>query len=466
MSAITIQRVRPASALLAVSAVCAAAGMYFAVRLGWDPVWAIIAMIAAPAALFVMRRYPLVIMAGLLFVGNFKSVPARTFSLADPTMIMLLLAAGTIALDMLFDLAGAEGWTLSRLFEGQSLTVLLFLLLTAVLLTSFSFTPARQYGAMKVTRFAVFEVLAFFAPMVLLKSRKHLRQLVVTFVVLSLALVVRDVIQLLHPSASVMKGDTDITQIGDGMQFAIAILIVVYHRIARSHWLNYSALAVLVFGLIASAARSPVVALVITLVLSITVAQPVTGFLSRKRIAMLTAVAAIVAAVALLWMQELPGAEQKVAWKEAELESVVSGSLVHGGTISQRINFDLSAIEAVEHYPVLGLGAGGWSVFYSKQDLPRFPHNFILEVAAEQGLIGLTLLLTLLFLLFRSAHSLLGESAFAFILPVLAFVVIYNSMTGDIENRDLWFWFGMVPACARMTAEKMRRKVTYTGALA
>jgi hypothetical protein len=33
---------------------------------------------------------------------------------------------------------------------------------------------------------------------------------------------------------------------------------------------------------------------------------------------------------------------------------------------------------------------------------------------------------------------------------MLAFSVIYNMMTGDIENRQLWFCFGMVAAGSRM----------------
>jgi len=85
--------------------------------------------------------------------------------------------------------------------------------------------------------------------------------------------------------------------------------------------------------------------------------------------------------------------------------------------------------------------------------VPTFPHNFALEVAAEQGLLGLLLLLVLFALLFRRAKALAWQPQFAFLFPVLLFCVIVNMITGDLEDRNLWFWAGMTLAAARMVME-------------
>jgi O-antigen ligase len=279
-------------------------------------------------------------------------------------------------------------------------------------------------------------------------------------VLLSLLLVARDVLNLLNPPKRVLEGNADITQIGDGMLLAITILIVMYHGAARSRAINYSLSVVLVVGVIASAARSPMVALLVTVLICGWSGSNILNIVSRKKILVGIGLALLVTVPSLLWFAELPGVGSKLAWKEAELAAFTSGSALSSGTIGERLSFYRSALEAVKENPMFGLGAGGWSTYYSKLGVTRFPHNFLLEVAAEQGLVGFVLLISLLAMLFRSAYRLMSYRQFAFLFPVLLFCTIYNMVTGDIENRDLWFWLGMVAAGSRMARDDNALPVT------
>jgi O-antigen ligase len=415
-------------------------------------------IIAAPAAVLAVvavRKWPVVLLTALLFVGNFKSVPADHISLTDPTIILLVLTASAVLVELWSLIIANQPWTIRNLVGGQELPILIFVLFIAVFAASILYSPDRGYGLQKLSRFATFEVIAFFAPLLLIKDARHLRQFVLTAIALSIALVAKDVLDLIYASTRVVEGNADVTHIGDGMLFAVAILLTVYHGIARSALLNYAVIGVLAIGMIASAARSPFVALVITIV----VCAVCTKAVPRKKLLGGIVIIVLIGFLTLRCLEELPWVRSKVTWKETELLSVASGYLIEGGTINDRLSYDRSALEALKEHPLVGLGIGGWASFYSPDEIPRFPHDFLLEVAAEQGFVGFVLLVTLLIILFRKSLSLGRCQNLAFLFPVLTFLVFYNAMTGDIENRQLWCCFGMVVVGSRMARLSAERKI-------
>jgi O-antigen ligase len=208
-------------------------------------------------------------------------------------------------------------------------------------------------------------------------------------------------------------------------------------------------------GLVAAAARSPILALIATLVISLVSMSANSGWISRGRLALTILLIACIAGIALVWVHSQAGMQSKIASKETELTSVLEGTEFSGGTIGQRQALYKSSFEAFAQHPIFGLGLDRWGTFYSVEGVPAFPHNFVLEVAAEQGLVGLAVLAALLASLFRAALRMSPHPVFAFLYPILAFHVIYNLITGNVENRDLWFWFGMVVAASRMFQETL-----------
>lgn len=434
----------------------AAAALWSCAHFGYEPALGFAAITIGTATLVALRKWPLVMFAGLLFVGNFKTVPAHGISLSDPTMVLFLLCCAAVALDFLSRLIdGHPECTLGALLAGQALRIFLFVLFVMVLAASFLYTPTEQYGGMKLSRFLAFEVLAFFGPVLLAKDEKALRPFLLATVILSLGLLVKQIIDVWHPSQQVLQGNGDVTEIGHGMAFGTSILIVIYSNLINSRLLMGCVLAVLAVGMVTAAARTPALALVVTLITVSLVLKTGSSQLNAKQLLLCFSLIAIVAVMAFSWIQNRPGMRDKLASKEHEVESILSDSPLPGGTIAKRMEFYDSALNAFMLRPLTGLGLGGWSVFYSGQGIPgegmpKHPHNFLLEVAAEQGLPGLALLITLLASLFYSSLKMAKSPELAFLFPVLTFQVLHNSFTGTVEDRALWFWFGMVVAASRM----------------
>ena len=442
--------------LAAATAVLTAAAIVLALRMGYEPAWGLIGVAGVAASLLAMRKWPLVIFAGLQFVGNFKTVPGQGFDLRDPTVLLLLLCLGAVVMRVLFAFSGIDDSSLADSLRGQTaVTVLFFMLLASIAISTF-YTPAIARGTIRTLRFAVFESLSFFYPILFIKNRKDVRQLVLSFVLLGFALTAKVLWGLLHPSQMILDGDADITEIGDGMMLGIALLMATFAEIEISRAFKYFSVALLAFGLVACAARSPLVGLLITMIATAICAVGRT----RRSARAATVLILIVAVPAFIWLQRLSDAQAKMEWKTAEFEAMLTGSTFSSGTIARRLSFYSSTLDALAEHPVGGVGIGGWSIFYDNADTPHHPHNFVLEVAAEEGLIGLTILLALLTLLFRKARSALrSDSYVAFVFPVFVSGVALNLMTGDIESRNLWFCFGLAAAAARLCTPLPRDEV-------
>ena len=433
-----------------------AATLWSCAHFGYEPDSVFATITIGIATLVALHKWPIVMFAGLLLVGNFKTIPAHGISLSDPTMVLCLLCCGAIAIEFLSHLIdGRSEWTLGALLAGQAFRICLFILFTFAFAASFLYTPATSYGGMKLSRFLAFETLVFLGPILLLKNEKAVRPFLLATLVLSLGLLAKQIIGIWHPSQQVLEGNGDVTEIGNGMAFGTSILIVIYSKLIKSRLLIGCLLTVLAVGLVTAAARTPALALVVTLITVSLVLKVGSRSPNERNLLLRFSLVAVVAVMAFLWIQNRPGMRDKLASKENEVESILSGSTLEGGTIAKRLEFYNSALDAFAQHPLTGLGLGGWSVFYSghgipAEGMPKYPHNFLLEVAAEQGLPGLALLITLLASLFYSSLKMAKSPEFAFLFPVLTFLVLYNAFTGTVEDRALWFWFGMVVAASRM----------------
>jgi len=165
-------------------------------------------------------------------------------------------------------------------------------------------------------------------------------------------------------------------------------------------------------------------------------------------------VLAVVMGAALMWVGQLPIAQNRGPGKMAELSALAHGTLDAGGTTSKRLEFYNSTIVAFVSNPLTGVGLAGWPAFYGDQTIP-YPHNFVLEVAAEQGLPGLVALLALL----AGALSELlwlrkSKNEFTFVLPVFLYCIFSNLVSNGIENRVLFFWIGAAFLAGRMAKQK------------
>jgi O-antigen ligase len=419
-------------------------------RYNLEPYVLLLGLIALGAATFLIRKCAPAALAALLYVGSFKTSAAAGLSLTDPTFIILLLCCAGLVIESLFLFSGARRWSLGELFAGQSHALLLFLLTVLMIAVSETYTTAPESGLVKLERIAVFGMVAFLAPFIFFKGPGDLMQCLTTCVALSVILSVRNLVQLYHPTAAVLAGNEDITRIGDGELIATAILILIYFRqFAQRQRLRLVSISILAVGLAASAARSAAISLL--LVLAIT--SLILRFDRSQRRIWLAILATAIAAATVPVISRLPAARAKLQHKQDELGHLMQGSFLPGGTAEQRMNFYRQSVVAISQRPILGWGVGGWGAFSLKLDAKAIPHNFILESAVEQGLIGCSLLLALLLATGSALRQIIRSTGadYALLLPGFLLTVLVGSVTGGLDNRLLWFWCGTIFAVSRMT---------------
>src|SRR5438270_7946559 len=350
-------RIRGEVALAAVGALAAMALICLSLVWSIEPGLVLAAIACILLALFAMRRWPVILLVALLFVGNFKSTAAQGISFSDPTMILLLLTAGAVFLDLLFMMGRVSEWSLQEIFEGQQFGIASFLAFVGVVAFSYLYTAAPHYGGAKLARFLAFKPLVFFAALILLRREKEIRQALVTFFVLGLALTAKDIFDFLHPTQRVLSGDADTTHIGDAQLIGMTLLILFFSSSFR-RFPKILGIAVVLFlgaGLVACTARGPLLSTLFMLLVYSVIARKIKGFLSYKQILAGLVLFVVVITSALSQIDRYPAAQAKVAEKQQELVAFFQGASDPGGTMEQRLDFYHSAILAFARKPL-----GGW----------------------------------------------------------------------------------------------------------
>lgn len=424
--------------------------LYACFQFGIEPAWTIALIALVVAGFGMIRRWPLAPIAGLLFIGNFKSTPAQGISLTDPTMIVLLLASAAIFIELLLAVSSNSRPSLHQLFAGQALGVLLFLGFTTVLALSYLYSPAHYWGQEKLLHFVVFESVVFFAPLILIHCEDDLEQLLVTFFLLGLALAIKSLYVFLHPTAKVLAGEKDITHIGAAQLIGMTLLIFFYAQPFR-RFPKILAVPVLGIGMVACAARGPLLSMLIVMVVYSFAVRKNTGFVNYKQILRGIAIVVVVTGCALLWVERFPAAQAKIAEKQLELEAFAGGAHNPGGTMEERLDYYRSAISAFRKDPLIGLGLDGWTVYYYGFEKSDYPHNIVLEIAAEQGVVGLATFLAFLAAVWMASRRIWKQRPeHAFAIPLFLYSFLVCMFSGDINVRALWFWSGTIFAISRM----------------
>lgn len=109
------------------------------------------------------------------------------------------------------------------------------------------------------------------------------------------------------------------------------------------------------------------------------------------------------------------------------------------------------AIDMIQSNPVAGVGFGAFGVEAYGKDENEYPHNIFLEVAAEAGLVGLTLITWLLLAIFRPRWKWIKEGHLGamFLLVGFFFLTQYLKANGLIDSRRIFCVFGVIIAYSR-----------------
>jgi O-antigen ligase len=246
-----------------------------------------------------------------------------------------------------------------------------------------------------------------------------------------------------------------------GRSSADGLIIAIYAALTATRaWTRMAAVAVLpllVVALLASGSRGPIVALVVG-VLAL-VALTATDGRARRR---LLVVGGGLLGAAVVVPLVVPGSTIG-----RSLSTLVGGS--SGLSSNGRSQLWSQAFTAFAQHPLLGIGTGGFGALNPAEP---YPHNILLEVAVELGVIGALLILGIVL----SAAVRLGavwrttrgrDRLDAAVLITLFVTALVNALfSGAIQdNREIWVWGGLgLGMSARLAATRLRAPRLAAGA--
>jgi O-antigen ligase len=316
--------------------------------------------------------------------------------------------------------------------------------LCALVVLSGLWTPAAAAGLDKAFRFQAFSLLAVIGPPVLIRQRAELVRLLAALVgfALVLALTARPTDVTTQPLATL--GGNEI-QLGVYSGFALLAILGYLRFVGPSHvrllWLVPA--GVLGYALAAAGSRGALISSIVALVY-------LTGrqlLFERSRLLALVVVGLVVVLVA-FGGASVVGSGAAVKYQESLFSSDTAR------IVGSRDYLAESGLQLALAHP-FGLGVGGYDAV--TQGL-QYPHNLVLELADEQGLLGVVLFLALLVCAWRARYrGSLGRSAHELGLTgaLIVFAFTESMVSFDLNgNRLLWFAFGLAAALPRFSAER------------
>jgi O-antigen ligase len=326
-----------------------------------------------------------------------------------------------------------------------SLPVIASLLLGGILLWRLGDSPATFYGELKVQLFFAANVTLLLAGILVARNRRDFELYLALALLVAAAgalVLLRDLLQgtaepLLGGRFAISEESHPI-QLGRGSAEGI-ILAAYFLLTAKRVWLRalgFACLPILAISLFASGSRGPLVGLVAALL--VLVAGLLADPQARRRLVLLGAGAV---AAALLIPQLVPGQDVERAL------GVFLGGAAEGLSSSGRIELWSLAWSAFLDHPLLGLGTGGFAVI---APVYLYPHNLVLEVAAELGVVGLAALalflaagLRIVTTAWRRAVG-LDRTDIVLVAALLASALVNAMVSGDIQNNAaLWLRIGL-----------------------
>jgi len=411
-------------------------------------IWAV-SPFAVVGFIAVAWRAPEIFFVAAVFVPQWKtSWPWSLFPNASAYLTVAMLAG--LALGLLFIgfriSLRIEDWTFERVFFRQKHALFLFTLFITIVALSYLYTDAPSYGGSKLGRLVFIGGLFLLAPLLLLRTETAFRRFSRLFVAFALLTSFEMIIGLRTRAAN---AENDITRIGAGWLLGMALLLILLYPVfddSFRHKLCFAAsLPLLAGGLVASAARGALVSFILIL--------PLAFLLSprqlRRRMILGVGLLAASALGAFFLLRSADPA--KYGAKISELVAMSEGKSTRGSA-SNRIPFYVQTAEAIPGHPFFGMGVGSWPVFYYGNDARAYPHNLLLEITFEEGLLGLSA-----FVLFFVAIAITTYRTYQVAgqeFTVVPIVILYGltvaMFSGDLDdNRLLWLWAGVALAICR-----------------
>lgn len=346
-----------------------------------------------------------------------------------------------IAIAVAFSIVRRKNAIPSRVL--MSVPVLFSFGLLGLMLLRLGPSPAESYGSMKVQLY-VADVLLVFVGAVFAGSRRADLDLflLLTFAILAAGALLFLVDLVTGNAHTVVTDRFSLTaeeypiylarDSADGLLIAIYLILATKRRAVRL-WAVVASPA-LVVALIAAGSRGPMVAFAVGLLALITLVAA--SGRARRRLAFVAGTLLISIVVVPL---VVPGSSIGRA-----LSTLLGSS--SGLSSNGRSELWSLALTAFNQHPLLGIGWGGFDALSPQ----LFPHNILLEVAAELGIVGAIVIVCIIgamvgtfVKLWRISYG-RDKLLTALLVSLFLTALVNASFSGAIQdNSGIWLWGGL-----------------------
>ncbi|MHC8514308.1 O-antigen ligase family protein [Sporosarcina sp. ITBMC105] len=318
--------------------------------------------------------------------------------------------------------------------------IIIFASLYLVLLVSIYYSPSVS-SLDKVIKFTFLTITAFLVPLLTYRGIESLRKTAITITVISL-LYALSVIPLIITNAGNVGfvGDQGQYQSLGRMMGIGSILLIFYFYLKgnkKTKIIGLISLGFCIIVLFTAGSRMPIIAFILAGLYYVFTSFKIKRgrLLYRKEMKWIFVLLFLTSPAFVFLYQN--GYFETILYRFEVLMTEKNGGVSANG----RIEAFKTAFETWKDYPFLGNGIGSFGLIFYGFEFYDYPHNIILELMMEQGLVGIIVFLTLLFVVLVKSISLTRSKDPIYYVWTLVFVYfLFNSfVSGDINSNRMLF---------------------------
>ncbi|MBS4190671.1 O-antigen ligase family protein [Bacillus sp. FJAT-49705] len=324
------------------------------------------------------------------------------------------------------------------------------MLIFGLLLFSYMFTPSQIYATEKIIKFAVVTMPAIVFPFFLFKDKQSIVRFLLYLSVLSVILSAVMLPSIFLRGSSIgFIGFNDGNYQGLARLNGVALIILIFlfligESSKKVKLISFFSIILVSFVLFSTGSRMPLVAFALSLIYALYKSVRIKrGFIYIRKGTKVLLASIILGSVILVGLAT-KGFFDTIIYRFSVL--FTESSSADGRT--ERME---SAFDTFQNHVIFGGGIGSFPLYYSGLDASDYPHNIVLEILSELGLVGL-FIFSLYFILsiYRGMILKIDRSRFnnSVHLTVICLFIYYlaNSMvSGDINsNRALYVFMSIM----------------------
>ncbi len=380
-----------------------------------------------------------------LFAGRYKADPRFAFFPVDPT-VLFLVASMAIGLILLFQ---------EKIYLPGTYALGIWVVFIVYLWISMVWGVGRSYGREKVMLATVMNTWCLIAgAMIMANSRERVSRFMRLVIMFAFWLGIEALIawskQGFRGRILINNGDS---YLGFGRVCGLGAIIACafwatrkgldFTRIGLMALLGMFMLVLLIGG-----GRGPLIAGIVPMLLIAVIGWRVSRSgrvrVMKMQIPILIALVGIIGVI--VYSFTSPDADLGALATLNRFRGIVSGDLESHSDLRRSLNLE-NAILGISRAPIFGHGIGSWPIIVNNSDYQDHPHNMILEILYESGLVGLAIVACVFIVLTRkiNVHR-LRTDPLLLAAAMMSVNVFMNAMTsGDLpENRQVFAMLGLL----------------------